>query len=422
MPLSALRGRPPAYLGRRAASLSRRYGLTDGKAIRRLRRCVENLQSYGVSPTFATPGRVIERAPGFFRELAARGVELALHGYDHVDFRTLEPAEARRQFECAAAAFERSGISFDGFRCPYLSYTDALADVVQLNAFEYSSNKAIAWDVLPGRTGGATYAQLGELYAAARAVETVSMPWTANGLIEIPVSLPDDLQLLDGFGFRGQSVTEAWLPILEATHRRGELFAPLFHPETFDLIRVAMEGVIERALTLRPRVWMAQLREIARWSKEGAAFAATTTIEERALRIDLDCSSRATVLVRDWPDRAGTTHWHDRYDVTAARTLRIASDVRPFVGLADVDVRVARFLREQGYILDDGPQAPSCTVCVSGDVAVRNQVELVDYIESTAGPLLKFSRWPDGARSALCFAGDLDALSLRDYASRLLPR
>jgi hypothetical protein len=250
----------------------------------------------------------------------------------------------------------------------------------------------------------------------------VSMPWTANGLVEIPVSLPDDLQLLDGFGFRGQSVTEAWLPILEATHRRGELFAPLFHPETFDLIRVAMEGVIERALTLRPRVWMAQLREIARWSKEGAAFAATTTIEERALRIDLDCSSRATVLVRDWPDRAGTTHWHDRYDVTAARTLRIASDVRPFVGLADVDVRVARFLREQGYILDDGPQAPSCTVCVSGDVAVRNQVELVDYIESTAGPLLKFSRWPDGARSALCFAGDLDALSLRDYASRLLPR
>jgi hypothetical protein len=34
----------------------------------------------------------------------------------------------------------------------------------------------------------------------------------------------------------------------------------------------------------------------------------------------------------------------------------------------------------------------------------------------------KFSRWPHEAKRAFCFAGDLDALSLRDYGRRLDPR
>ena len=424
MSLASLRGRPPAYLARRAASLTRRYGIGDAKAIRRLRRCVDVLAGYDVLPTFATPGAVIEREPGFFRELAALGVELAVHGHDHVDFRTLEPAEARRQFERAAAAFERSGISFDGFRCPYLSYTDAVAKVVPREMFRYSSNEAISWEVLPRRAGGATYAQLGEFYAGKAARETVSTPCAINGLVEIPLSLPDDLQLLDGVGLRGEEIAETWSAILDETHRRGELFAPLFHPETFDLIRVAIVVIVERARRLQPAVWTAQLRELAHWWKERSRFTATHSVEGRALRVDLQCSRRATVLARDWPKGAGTIPWEGRYRILSARTVRLEPGIRPFVGVSGVSDRVTEFLGGQGYIVDSGPDAPSCTVHINGkpELAARSDVELLAYIESSTGPLLRFSRWPDGAKSALCLAGDLDALSLRDYASRLLPR
>jgi Polysaccharide deacetylase len=424
MSVASLRGRSPAYVARRAVSLSRRYGIGDAKAIRRLRRCVEMLGRYNVSPTFAAPGRVIEREPGFFGELAATCVELAVHGYDHVDFRTLAPAEAQRQFEQAAAAFERSGISFEGFRCPYLSYTEAVAKAVPRDTFRYSSNKAISWDVLLRRPGGATYAQLGEFYRGAAASETVSTPWAMDGLVEIPVSLPDDLQLLDGVGLRGEEIAETWSVILDETHRRGELFAPLFHPETFDLIRVAIEVVVEQARRLRPAVWAAQLREIAHWWRERSEFTATQSAEGHALRVDLRCSPRATVLARDWPERHGTIPWDGRYRVLTARTVRLERAPRPFVGVSGISGRKAEFLREQGYILDPGPDAPSCTVEIDGqrELAARNEVELLEYIESSTGPLLKFSRWPDGAKSALCLAGDLDALSLRDYVVRLLPR
>ena len=35
------------------------------------------------------------------------------------------------------------------------------------------------------------------------------------------------------------------------------------------------------------------------------------------------------------------------------------------------------------------------------------------------GPVIRLWPWPNGMRSALCITGDLDALSLLDYAARL---
>jgi Polysaccharide deacetylase len=426
----ALRGRRPWYLARRAASLCRRYGLRNAKAMARVRRCAEALAPYDLMPTFATPGRVIESEPAFFRDLERMGVELAVHGYDHVDFRSLSLEEARRQFERAADAFSRSGISFDGFRCPYLSYTDNLADIIPGSTFEYSSNTAISWDLAAlrdarsRRAGGATYAQLEEFYSGSPASEAVSTPRTTGALVEIPVSLPDDLQLLDGVRMRAEPIRTTWLEILDETHRRGELFAPLFHPESFDSLRVAVVGVAQQARELEPAVWTAQLRDIARWWKERSTFAATTSIVDGLLRIELVCCERATVLARDWPEEDDTEAWEGRYGVLSPRSVRLDPRTRPFVGISGAGERTVEFLREQGYLLDLSAEAQSCTVCIdeTRESDLRSEVQLLDYIESTQGPLLKLSRWPDGTKSALCFAGDLDALSLRDYAARFIRR
>jgi hypothetical protein len=395
----------------------------------RVRRCVEALAPYDLMPTFATPGRVIESEPAFFRDLESIGVELAIHGYDHVDFRSLPPEEAQRQFERAIDAFSRSGIAFAGFRCPYLSYTDSLADVIPGNTFEYSSNAAISWDVatmqdiLSRQRAGATFAQLEEFYAGSPASEAVSTPWTTGALVEIPVSLPDDLQLLDGVRIAPETICTTWLEILRETHRRGELFAPLFHPESLGSLQAVIEGVVQQARTLQPAVWMAQLRDIARWWKERSTFAAAIATDGE-LRIELECCERATILARDWPKEDETVAWEGRYRVLSPRHVRLDPPTRPFVGISGAGAQTVEFLREQGYLLDLSGEARSCTVCIDAalESGVTSQVQLLDHIESTEGPLLKVSRWPDGAKSALCLAGDLDALSLRDYASRLIPR
>ena len=70
-----------------------------------------------------------------------------------------------------------------------------------------------------------------------------------------------------------------------------------------------------------------------------------------------------------------------------------------------------------------GVESQACSLIINQDFLqdIHNPVELERAIENSRTPLVRFWPWPDGQRSALCLTGDLDALSLADYATRLLP-
>ena len=417
--------RDARYLGKRVAALVRRYGVRSGKAKKRAIECVRLLEPYGLLPSFATPGRVVSKNPTFCRGLHEMGAELLVHGHDHVDFRSLSPDEATRQFAEAAAAFSRDGIPFDGFRCPYLSYTDELLAAIPPGMFEYSSNKAVWWDVVSrdGASARSVFEALEGFYGAGSADATVCMPRSSNGLVEIPVSLPDDLQLYDGLGFGEEGIRDAWMKILHQTHARGELFAPLFHPELFEECRLAFEALAREAARLRPRVWMAQLRDVARWWREKAAFSVDLSSEANRSVVRFRCTDRATVLVRNVETADESREWDGAYRVLPGRTLNLASDLLPFVGVArDVPRPVVALLAEQGYVLAHGQEAARCGLVLDGDTVAELGSELgaIELVERSPAPLARYWRWPEEAKSALCIAGDLDALSLRDYAGRLI--
>jgi hypothetical protein len=145
--------RDARYVWLRLLALVRRYGISASKAKKRVLDCVDRLARYECYPTFPTPGQVVDRNGTFCRELQRRGAELAVHGYHHLDFRALSPNESRNQFAEAAAAYQREGIQFEGFRCPYLSYTKQLNATLPNGHFQYSSNNAIWWDVVVPESG-----------------------------------------------------------------------------------------------------------------------------------------------------------------------------------------------------------------------------------------------------------------------------
>ena len=422
----ALRG--PGYVCRRAAILLDRYGITPSKAADRVEGCIATLAEYDCLPTLPTPGRVVERYPQFLRHLQDAGAEIAVHGYDHVDLGAYSPAQASEQLVRAAQVFARHGIEVHGFRCPYLSCTDDLLDVLPKGVFDYSSNKAIMWDAVHSsgtRKATVIFDALSRFYRATSAEEMVCTPWTRSGMLEIPVSMPDDLQLHDGLQLDHEGMTQAWSQILHRTHQRGELFVLQFHPELASLCRPALAAILRQAGRLRPRVWIARLCDISSWWQEKAGFAATVSYASIGLDIVFTCSERATILVRGLNDLGSARVWDGRYLRLESRSLHIPRHCRPLIGLAaDCAERAASFLREQGYILDTGETAPRCSVYI--DTAVlertRNEVELVNYIESSAAPLVRYWRWPDGAKSAMCVTGDLDALTLLDYVPRLFVR
>jgi hypothetical protein len=420
--LSWLRQRDVRYLASRVASLTTRYGITTARGKRHALDCVSLLAAHGCRPTFCTPGRVVKNEPQFFRQLHDMGVEVAVHGYDHVDFRSLSSAQVERQFRLAAESFSRSGIPFEGFRCPYLSYSDEVLNVSAAGMFSYSSNSAIAWNVVPSDPANRVFSQLASFYRAASSEEAFARPRMSRHLVEIPVSLPDDLQLHDGLELGDEGVAGAWAEILGQTHRRGDLFAPLFHPESLERSALALETVLGEASELRPHVWVTQLRDVARWWREKASFRADVSTTNGSLRVQFHCSERATVLARSVETPGATRRWTDGYDVVESRVIDVPADRRPFVGVAgDADPAVACFLGEQGYVTDTSSAAMGCSIFLDAERLARfaNEVELIEHIEASGAPLVRFWVWPDDARSAVAIAGDLDALSLRDHAARI---
>lgn len=421
--------RDPLYIGLRLVTLFRRYGVTASLAKARALECVQTLARAGCRPTFMTPGQVVGWHGSFCRQLQDLGAELAVHGYHHLDHRALSADEARSQFTRAAAAYRQNGIAFEGFRCPYLSYTSQLDALLPDGAFEYSSNEAIWWDVVSepsaqtsGNGARAVFVGLSRFYQAARARTHVAVPRRSGHLVEIPVCVPDDLQLLDGLRLDERAVGQAWMEVLHLTHRRGELFDLMFHPESFAQCGPALEAVLQEARALEPPVWVSQLRDVNRWWREKASFGVERHESERGLHLAFQCSERATILVRNLEIDERTVPWHGSYRALTGRTLQLPPNLHPFVGVADdAPPALAAFLREQGYLVATGPDAAAAGVYLGSReiAALGTEVQLVDFIESSTAPLVRFWRWPAHARSALCITGDLDALSLTGYIARV---
>jgi peptidoglycan/xylan/chitin deacetylase (PgdA/CDA1 family) len=412
--------RNPRYIALRVVSLLNRYGITPAKAERRVLQCVELLARYHSAPTFPTPGRVVAQNAAFCRELQARGVELAVHGYDHVDFTGLAPEEARQQFERAGGAFESARIQFAGFRCPYLSYTDALLDTFPPGTFRYSSNKAIVWNVVPREAveqATTVFEELSQFYRAEPAAVRVATPRRVRDLVEIPASLPDDIQINDGLKLGEEGIRHIWMDIFEQVYRRGELFTILFHPELYEHCALAFESVLQQARQRQPAVWVTQLRDVGDWWQEKADFSAR--VSEGVLQFD--CSPRATILLRNVETEMPTHHWDETYRVLERRTLPLRNGQLPLLGIAeDIPADTCAFLSEQGYILATGDPARRCAVYLDREkVSDLKELQLIECIEAFSAPLARYWRWPDEMKSALCITGDLDTVSLLDYATRL---
>jgi peptidoglycan/xylan/chitin deacetylase (PgdA/CDA1 family) len=403
----------------------RHYGITSERAKRRVLACVELVERFDARPMFAVPGRVVDQEPAFFRSLAERGVELAPHGYDHLDFRTLSTEEARSQFERAGDAYERAGIPFTGFRCPYLSFTPELEPLVP-DRYAYASHLAIRWDVPlpePPSHGRAVTEQLASFYRAEPAAALASRPRAVGRLIEVPAALPDDFELTMGLRASADEIADVWSAVWEQVDARGELFAPLFHPEAYDHCAPAFERVLASAAG-KGDVWLATTGEIAAWWLERARSDVEVTNGANGLRLELRCAPAVTVLVRGVDSGPALEPWHAGYAALRGTRLELPGTVRPFVGVAQsVPAAAVACLREEGFVVVEDADPATCSVFLDGNAPfAAGEVELVRHVEEAAGPLVRFWRWPNGARSAISIAGDLDALRLTDYLARFRAR
>src|SRR5206468_3861937 len=348
----SLQSRGAAGTIARTARVVSRFGATTSAMARRLDRYESLASAHGVRPTWPTTACVLERHPKLLRRYAERGVELALHGLVHGDHAALDHARQRATIARAMELFGRSGLRASGFRGPYLRYNDATLDVLRSLGLRYHSSQAVVFPLLSSDLDAAAasrYALALRLYSAVDARTVAVRPRLRDGLVDMPVAVPDDEILLDRLRLTEPALSAEWLHILELTYLRGELFTVQLHPERIRELEQALGAVLAEARRRRPAVYIARLDELAEWWLRRSRFAlAVTRAGEGRCRVRLTADADATLLVRGLA--VARSPWDGRESRCELREFEVDAERLPAVGLSRrTPAGVARFLAEEGF-------------------------------------------------------------------------
>ena len=258
---------------KRLPTLFKRFGWTSKKIEKVLHDYMEITKKFDCYPTFPVTAVVARRYPKMIRKLHEEGAEFAIHGYVHTDYSQLSEEEHRRHLVKAIRIFEENGIPFQGFRSPYLRWNGDTQNAIHQFPFHWTSQQVVVWDVINlkefSSSSQRAYEKVLNLYRPLNSADHPVLPQIRNGIVEIPVSIPDDETLVDRLGIRdSEKIYEIWRKILDETHRRGEVFVLQLHHERIPACGEALEKLLRYGKTLKPPVWVATLSQIALWWKE----------------------------------------------------------------------------------------------------------------------------------------------------------
>lgn len=421
---------------KRANMISQRYGITPAKMNHALDLFSEILRRFNCGGSFPLTAIALQRNRESITRYLDRNIEFAVHGYTHIDYSQLTPESLITHLQAAQEIFARAGIAAIGFRAPYLRGSKPLYKAIGEAGFLYTSNQPILWTILDENdfspSAHAGYRRAVEFYQPWDADQRLSLPRRLDSnLVEIPVSLPDDEILLDRLeGGAKRLIEKAWSRILSKTYEFGELFTIQLHPERIVSCFDGLSFVLTQAKTLEPRVWLARMDEIAEWWQARASTRVEVKmIEEGSWQLDISAPPAITILVRGVEVTAEIHPWADRYQhvllgceegpETKTFIVRVRG-YRPFVGVApNCPPTLVSFLLEQGYIVQSDKEDRDYSIYLDrSSFNPEDERSLLVQLEQTSKPLVRLGLWPNGARSAVCVTGDIDAMTLWDYGLR----
>lgn len=424
-----IRSKGLQHLGRRMLSIRRRYGVTVDHLAHAFKHLLDLLERYECQATFPVTAVILTRYPDFLCRLQEQGIELAVHGWTHVD---LERCSAKRQQEHLSRAlhiFKQHGISAEGFRSPYLRRNNTIREAVEALGFRYLSNQPVLWNMIdefswPEESRRA-YQKAVDFYAPWSSFEHPSLPTMHGRTVEIPVALPDDEMLVERLGADSAQIEQIWLKILQRVYARGELFTIQFHPERAVVCAPALECVLSEAHSYNPPVWIARLDEIAKWWQQWQTLCIDVARQGRdQYNIAVRGPMETGMLVRSAHVIGESEVWGDGYQLVRAQRVSVRCNSRPVIGVSErSDKSLVGFLKQQGYAVEVSQENEGYSIYLDqSNFTNKDKKPLIQRIEGSDSPLIRISRWPGGARSALAITGDIDALTVWDYGLRMLGR
>ncbi len=423
---------------RRLWTVFTRFGYSETQTRRALHTVVDALGQYNGAPTFFIPAVVLRRHPALLQEIAHCGAEIGIHGYIHNDYRTLSEKEQHEQTKRATLVFQKTSIPYEGFRNPYLGWTEESIDAFASLDFTYDSNEAILHDVIDLndlslllRSG---YEKSLALFQAMPCNAYTLRPHFEGKLLRIPTSIPDDEMLFDRLRITDpKEVGRIWNRIMQRVYDLGGTYTLNMHPERALLCQKALHTLLSFAQAQPLPVWLASLKDIAQWWKERSQFKLDfTPLATDRWQVVATCTPRATLLARHLVvEGRPTSAWCGIDSRVQADHFIVAAGQCPCIALSpETPQEVFDFLHKQGYPVVYSSRDKASGYALYLDMPeglgtireeqVRRCSAMVQQIENLEAPLLRFGCWPDGSKAALAISGDIDSVTVQDFFLRII--
>ncbi len=423
---------------RRLWTVFTRFGISEARIRRALHAVIDALHEYDGAPTFFIPAIVLSRHIALIKEIANLGAEIGIHGYVHNDYRFLSEAEQYKQTERAISVFRKARTPYEGFRNPYLGWTEESLRVFTALGFNYDSNEAILHDVIgldhfpPLLRNG--YEKSLVLFQALPCNTYTLRPHFEGPLLRIPTSIPDDEMLFDRLRITDlEQVGRIWSRIMERIYDFGGIYVLNLHPERAVSCKLALDILLSDAHNRPLPVWLARLKDISQWWNEHSQFRLHITSEAPyRWRFKATCTSRATLLARYLIlEGQHTSSWFGADSQVLSHSGIVSAAQCPCIGLSPQTAQqVVDFLDEHGYpsvrCSEENAHMYALYLDMSEGFGTTHQEQLqrrsalVQQIEQLESPFLHFGCWPKGSRAALTISGDIDSVTVQDFFLRIL--
>ncbi len=160
------------------------------------------LNDTGKKATFFILGMLAEHRPDLVKKIAAEGHEIGLHGYYHINMRTLTPAQAFKDLDDSKKLVtDIIGGPVYGFRAPYFSIDESNLYVLDMLAELGLVYDSSIFPIKLKRYGIAGFNQADTLYKLPGGGEIVELPLTVAQLYgrNIPVAGGGYMRAFPGF-------------------------------------------------------------------------------------------------------------------------------------------------------------------------------------------------------------------------------
>src|SRR6266700_4285955 len=423
---------------RRLGTVFTRFGFSETRIRQSLHTLIDCLEQHHTAPTFFIPAVVLRRHPTLLSEIANCGAEIGIHGYVHNDYRTLRKPEQYRQTQQAISIFQNTHIPYDGFRNPYLGWTEESLDVFTALGFAYESNEAVLHDVIdlnrlpPLLRSG--YKKSLALFQAIPCNVYTLRPHLEGKLLRIPTSIPDDEMIFDRLRITNpEEVGRIWSQVMQRVYDVGGLYTLNLHPERGVLCKRALDILLSYARNQPHPVWIARLGDIAQWWKERSQFRLNITPQApHHWHVEATCTPRATLLARYVTvEDASLTSWSGMDVCIQSHSFTVHAPRCPCIALSlQTPEQVADFLQEQGLPVVRSSQEEADKYAMYLDIAeglgttreeqLQRRSALMEQVEQLEAPLIRFGCWPNRSRAALGVTGDIDSVTIQDFFLRVL--